>query len=111
MLFVAKEGASKGFISAFSCKKLLAAAGNRVDEPSIPHREHANQVRRNKQRLLEQIQSHRFQDWDRDQDPETHCYDTEWPSQLQFFSPDLDSRNHKPTGLLSQKLIATFCGF
>ncbi|XP_038593836.1 rho guanine nucleotide exchange factor 33 isoform X3 [Micropterus salmoides] len=61
--------------------------------------EHANQVRRNKQRLLEQIQSHRFQDWDRDQDPETHCYDTEWPSQLQFFSPDLDSRNHKPTGI------------
>ncbi|XP_040905220.1 rho guanine nucleotide exchange factor 33 [Toxotes jaculatrix] len=61
--------------------------------------EHANQVKRSKQRLLEQIQSHRFQDWDRDRDPEAHCYDTEWPSQLPFFSPDLDSRNHKPAGL------------
>ncbi|XP_039995640.1 rho guanine nucleotide exchange factor 33 [Xiphias gladius] len=61
--------------------------------------EHANQVRRNKQRLLEQIQSHRFQDWDQDRDPETHCYEQEWHPQLPFFSPDLDSRNHKPTGL------------
>ncbi|XP_041804093.1 rho guanine nucleotide exchange factor 33 [Chelmon rostratus] len=61
--------------------------------------ERANQVNRSKQRLLEQIQSHRFQDWDRDKDPETHCSDSEWPSQLPFFSPDLDSRNHKPTGL------------
>ncbi|XP_074503264.1 rho guanine nucleotide exchange factor 33 [Sebastes fasciatus] len=59
--------------------------------------EHANQVKQSKQRLLEQIQSHRFQDWD--QDAETHCYDTEWPSQLPFFSPDLDSRNHRPSGL------------
>ncbi|KAK9541166.1 hypothetical protein VZT92_001231 [Zoarces viviparus] len=59
--------------------------------------EHANQVKRSKQRLLEQIQAHRFQDWD--QEPETHCYESEWPSQLPFFSPDLDSRNHKPTGL------------
>eukprot|EP00064_Thunnus_orientalis_P003122 superscaffoldBa00000247_g3130 len=61
--------------------------------------EHANQVKRSKQRLLEQIQTHRFQDWDRDQDPETHCYETEWPSQLPFFSPELDSRNHKPAGI------------
>ncbi|XP_044070879.1 rho guanine nucleotide exchange factor 33 isoform X2 [Siniperca chuatsi] len=61
--------------------------------------EHANQAKGSKQRLLEQIQSHRFQDWDRDQDTETHCYDTEWPSQLQFFSPDLDSRNQKSIGL------------
>ncbi|XP_069394860.1 rho guanine nucleotide exchange factor 33 isoform X1 [Paralichthys olivaceus] len=59
--------------------------------------EHANQVKRSKQRLLEQMQSHRFQDWDRD--PESHCYDSEWPSQLPFFNPVLDSRNHKPTGL------------
>ncbi|XP_037322398.2 rho guanine nucleotide exchange factor 33 isoform X2 [Pungitius pungitius] len=57
--------------------------------------EHANQVKRSKQRLLEQIQSHRFQDWD----PESHGYDSEWPPQLPFFNPDLDSRNHKPTGL------------
>ncbi|CAK6960759.1 rho guanine nucleotide exchange factor 33 [Scomber scombrus] len=61
--------------------------------------EHANQVKRSKQRLLEQIPSHRFQDWDRNQDPETHCYDTEWASQLPFYSPELDSRNHKPAGL------------
>ncbi|KAM7408380.1 hypothetical protein PAMA_002210 [Pampus argenteus] len=61
--------------------------------------DHANQVKRSKQRLLEQIQSHRFQDWDRDQDPESRCYDTEWPSQLPFFSPELDSRNHKSAGL------------
>lgn len=66
-------------------------------------REHANQVKRSKQRLLEQIQSHRFPDWDREQDPET--YDTEWPSQLQFFNPELDPRNHKPSGLWSQKLL------
>ncbi|KAG8000303.1 Rho guanine nucleotide exchange factor 33 [Nibea albiflora] len=58
--------------------------------------EHANQVKRSKQRLLEQIQSHHFQDWDRDQDSENH-YDTEWPSQLPFYSPDLNSRNQKPT--------------
>uniref|UniRef100_A0A8D3E8M7 DH domain-containing protein n=2 Tax=Scophthalmus maximus TaxID=52904 RepID=A0A8D3E8M7_SCOMX len=61
--------------------------------------EHANQVKRSKQRLLEQMQSHRFQDWERDRDPEGHCYDSDWPPQLPFFSPDLDPRSHKPTGL------------
>ncbi|KAM6997108.1 rho guanine nucleotide exchange factor 33 [Tautogolabrus adspersus] len=61
--------------------------------------EHANQVKQSKQRLLEQIQSHRFQAWDRDQDSESHGYDPEWPPQLQFFSPNMDSRNHKQTGL------------
>uniref|UniRef100_UPI0037E982C8 rho guanine nucleotide exchange factor 33 n=1 Tax=Semicossyphus pulcher TaxID=241346 RepID=UPI0037E982C8 len=61
--------------------------------------EHANQVKQSKQRLLEQIQSHRFQTWDQDQDSDAHCYDTEWPPQLQFFSPSMDSRNHKPTAL------------
>ncbi|KAK2824550.1 hypothetical protein Q5P01_021725 [Channa striata] len=59
--------------------------------------EHSNQVRHSKQRLLEQIQSHRFQDWDRDQDPDTKCYDRDWATQLPFYSPD--SRIHKPTGL------------
>ncbi|XP_026209408.1 rho guanine nucleotide exchange factor 33 isoform X2 [Anabas testudineus] len=59
--------------------------------------QHANYAKHSKQQLLEQIQSHRFQDWDRDQDPETHCYDREWPSQHPFYSPD--SRNHKATGL------------
>ncbi|XP_013873031.1 rho guanine nucleotide exchange factor 33 isoform X2 [Austrofundulus limnaeus] len=61
--------------------------------------EHANMVRRRKQCLLEQIQSHRFQDWNRNQDPEKHCYETEWPSHLPLFSSDLDSRTQKPTGL------------
>nr|XP_020457478.1 rho guanine nucleotide exchange factor 33 [Monopterus albus] len=60
-------------------------------------REHANQARDSKQRLLEQIQSHCFQD--RDQESETHGYDREWTSQLPFFSHDLDSRSYKPTGL------------
>ncbi|XP_022054184.2 rho guanine nucleotide exchange factor 33 [Acanthochromis polyacanthus] len=79
--------------------------GNNVGSPypcsSTAMIDHANQVKRRKQCLLEQIQSHRFQDWDRDQDPEAHCYDADWPSQLPLFSPDLDSRNHKPTGLSS----------
>ncbi|XP_041645860.1 rho guanine nucleotide exchange factor 33 isoform X3 [Cheilinus undulatus] len=63
-------------------------------------REHANQVKQSKQRLLEQIQSHHFQVWDRDQDSESHG-SHDWPSQLQFFSSNMDSRNHKPTGLVS----------
>lgn len=68
------------------------------------HREHVNQVRQSKQRLLEQIQQvHRFQEWDRDrdqdQDPEVHRYGSEWPTQLPFYSPELDPRNHKPSGL------------
>ncbi|XP_041645859.1 rho guanine nucleotide exchange factor 33 isoform X2 [Cheilinus undulatus] len=62
--------------------------------------EHANQVKQSKQRLLEQIQSHHFQVWDRDQDSESHG-SHDWPSQLQFFSSNMDSRNHKPTGLVS----------
>ncbi|XP_075902287.1 uncharacterized protein arhgef33 isoform X2 [Nelusetta ayraudi] len=62
--------------------------------------EHSNQVRQSKQRLLEQIQQiHRFQEWDRDQDPELHCYGSEWPSQLPFYNPELDPRNHKPSAL------------
>lgn len=57
-------------------------------------------MRQSKQRLLEQIQQiHRFQEWDRDQDPELHCYGSEWPSQLPFYNPELDPRNHKPSGL------------
>uniref|UniRef100_A0A667ZKF4 Rho guanine nucleotide exchange factor (GEF) 33 n=1 Tax=Myripristis murdjan TaxID=586833 RepID=A0A667ZKF4_9TELE len=60
--------------------------------------EHANQVKRSKQRLLEQIQSRRFQDWDRDRDPEPHRYDPDRTSHLPFFSPD---PNHKPAGLHS----------
>uniref|UniRef100_A0AAV2JK67 DH domain-containing protein n=1 Tax=Knipowitschia caucasica TaxID=637954 RepID=A0AAV2JK67_KNICA len=50
--------------------------------------EHA---KRNKQRLLEQMQSHRFQDWDRD----SERYEPEWP----FLNTEMESRNHKPPGL------------
>lgn len=67
-------------------------------------REHANQVKQSKQRLLEQIQSHRFQEWDKGLSPEIHCYDAEWPSKLPIFSPDLNSRNHKPTGYCFEDL-------
>ncbi|XP_034538200.1 rho guanine nucleotide exchange factor 33 [Notolabrus celidotus] len=61
--------------------------------------EQANQVKQSKQRLLDQIHSHRFQAWEREQNSESHCYDTDWVPQLQFFSPNVESRNHKPTGL------------
>ncbi|XP_008427060.1 rho guanine nucleotide exchange factor 33 isoform X2 [Poecilia reticulata] len=61
--------------------------------------EHANMVKRRKQCLLEQIQSHRFQDWAHSQDAQSHCYNTEWPSQVPFFGHNLDSRNPKQTGL------------
>uniref|UniRef100_A0A087XGX7 Rho guanine nucleotide exchange factor (GEF) 33 n=1 Tax=Poecilia formosa TaxID=48698 RepID=A0A087XGX7_POEFO len=61
--------------------------------------EHANMVKRRKQCLLEQIQSHRFQDWDHSQDAQSHCYNADWPSQVPFFSHNLDSRNPKQTGL------------
>ncbi|KAK2921643.1 hypothetical protein Q8A73_001128 [Channa argus] len=66
--------------------------------PCIPVMlEHSNQVRHSKQPLLEQIQSHHFQDWDRGQDLQTNCYEREWPTQLPFYSPD--SRSRKLTGL------------
>lgn len=71
---------------------------------SASYREHANHVKQSKQRLLEQIQSHHFRQWDRDLDPEIHCYDTEWHTQLPYFSPDIDLRNHKPTGPWSEML-------
>ncbi|KAF7644911.1 hypothetical protein LDENG_00213750 [Lucifuga dentata] len=61
--------------------------------------EHANHMKHSKQHLLEQVQSRHFQDWDRDQDHESHCYDSDRPSQLPYFSSDLDSRNHKSTVL------------
>ncbi|XP_029554526.1 rho guanine nucleotide exchange factor 33 isoform X6 [Salmo trutta] len=57
-----------------------------------PYREHANQVKRSKQRHLEQIQSRRFQDWE----SEAHHSDSPIP----FFSPDTNPRL-KPPGLQS----------
>lgn len=63
-----------------------------------PCRDPVNQAKQSKQRLLEQIQSHRFQEWNQEPGPEIHCHNKEWPSQMQFFSPNLDSRKHKLTG-------------
>lgn len=60
--------------------------------PLSPHREHANQVKCSKQRLLEQIQSRRFQDWE----SEAHHSDSPIP----FLSPDTNPRL-KPPGLQS----------
>lgn len=77
----------------------LEVAFNKASEFSF-FREHANMVRRRKQCLLEQIQSHHLQDWNHNQDHEKHCYDTEWPSHLPLFSSELDSRNPKLTGLV-----------
>lgn len=65
-------------------------------------------VKRRKQCLLEQIQSHRFQDWDHSQDPQSHSYNAEWPSQMPFFSHNLDSRNPKQTGMLAKR-AAGYC--
>lgn len=67
-------------------------------------------VKRRKQCLLEQIQSHRFQDWDHSQDPQGRCYNAEWPSQVPFFSHNLDSRNPKQTGMWSKELLAVVSG-
>ncbi|XP_068184361.1 rho guanine nucleotide exchange factor 33 isoform X2 [Antennarius striatus] len=91
----------------YTMKQLLKSveSGIQANNMGLPYPcssamlEHANQVKRSKQRLLEQIQSHRFQNWDREQDHESQCYDIEWPSQMLYFSPDLDSRNHKSAGL------------
>ncbi|XP_055083188.1 rho guanine nucleotide exchange factor 33 [Periophthalmus magnuspinnatus] len=52
------------------------------------------QAKRNKQRLLEQMQTRRFPDWDHDHDPER--YVPEWASQLPFFNTDMDSRHKSP---------------
>nr|XP_057914216.1 rho guanine nucleotide exchange factor 33 [Doryrhamphus excisus] len=65
-------------------------------------RNHASQAKHSKQRLLEQIQSHRFHDWDRD--PETKPY--EWPSQLQHYSPDVDSRKRKGLGCIPESQVS-----
>lgn len=57
-----------------------------------------NQAKQSKQRLLEQIQAHGFQDWNQDLGPEIYTGHKEWTSQMQFFSPNLESRKHKHTG-------------
>ncbi|TNM99482.1 hypothetical protein fugu_012515 [Takifugu bimaculatus] len=84
-----------------SIKHLLKTVDN-ISSPyhcSAPVLDPVNQAKQSKQRLLEQIQSHRFQEWNQEPGPEIHCHNNEWPSQMQFFSPNLDSRKHKLTGL------------
>ncbi|XP_037127928.1 rho guanine nucleotide exchange factor 33 isoform X5 [Syngnathus acus] len=87
--------------SRSSMKQLLRNMEGGLQGSPYPHsKEHANQAKHSKQRLLEQIQSsHRFHERDRVQEPEVNCYDPEWGTQLQFCSPDVDSRKHKATGL------------
>ncbi|XP_061140585.1 rho guanine nucleotide exchange factor 33 isoform X1 [Syngnathus typhle] len=87
--------------SRSSMKQLLRNMEGGLQVSPYPHsKEHANQAKHSKQRLLEQIQSsHRFHERDRVQEPEVNCYDAEWGTQLQFYSPDVDSRKHKATGL------------
>ncbi|XP_067092956.1 rho guanine nucleotide exchange factor 33 [Osmerus mordax] len=65
--------------------------------------EHANQVKRSKQRLLEQIQSRRFQDWERERDNEPHLrYDQDHrPSPIPFHPPDHPDPRLKLSGLHS----------
>ncbi|XP_053730185.1 rho guanine nucleotide exchange factor 33 isoform X5 [Synchiropus splendidus] len=59
--------------------------------------DHSNHIKQSKQRLLEQMQSHRYQNWE--EDSNTSNYEREWHSNTPYFSPDTDSRNHQLTGL------------
>ncbi|XP_077438015.1 rho guanine nucleotide exchange factor 33 [Vanacampus margaritifer] len=90
--------------SRSSMKQLLRTMEGGLQGSPYPHSstvlEHTKLAKHSKQRLLEQIQSsHRFHERDRMQVPEFNCYDPEWPPQLHYYNPDVDSRKHKPTGL------------
>ncbi|XP_014010432.1 rho guanine nucleotide exchange factor 33 isoform X3 [Salmo salar] len=95
-----KRSTMKQFFKNVDCGNVMQAnemgspypSSNAILLPLSPHREHANQVKCSKQRLLEQIQSRRFQDWE----SEAHHSDSAIP----FFSPDTDPRL-KPPGLQS----------
>ncbi|XP_041739690.1 rho guanine nucleotide exchange factor 33-like isoform X1 [Coregonus clupeaformis] len=81
----------KQFFKNVDCGNIMQA--NEMGSPystSNAILEHANQVKRSKQRLLEQIQSRHFQDWE----SEAHHSDSPIP----FFSPDTNPRL-KPPGL------------
>ncbi|XP_029554522.1 rho guanine nucleotide exchange factor 33 isoform X2 [Salmo trutta] len=83
----------KQFFKNVDCGNVMQA--NEMGSPyptSNAILEHANQVKRSKQRHLEQIQSRRFQDWE----SEAHHSDSPIP----FFSPDTNPRL-KPPGLQS----------
>ncbi|XP_045556932.1 rho guanine nucleotide exchange factor 33 isoform X4 [Salmo salar] len=88
-----KRSTMKQFFKNVDCGNVMQA--NEMGSPypsSNAILEHANQVKCSKQRLLEQIQSRRFQDWE----SEAHHSDSAIP----FFSPDTDPRL-KPPGLQS----------
>ncbi|XP_055784106.1 rho guanine nucleotide exchange factor 33-like [Salvelinus fontinalis] len=88
-----KRSTMKQFFKNVDCGNVMQA--NEMGSPyptSNAILEHANQVKRSKQRHLEQIQSRRFQDWE----SEAHHSDSPIP----FFSPDTNPRL-KPPGLQS----------
>ena len=60
-------------------------------------------MKRSKQKLLEQIQSRRFQDWERERDKEPHLrYDQDHrPSPIPFYPPDHPDPRLKLSGLHS----------
>ncbi|KAM9804094.1 rho guanine nucleotide exchange factor 33 [Neosynchiropus ocellatus] len=71
---------------------------NHLGSP-YPHNmlDHSNHIKQSKQRLLEQMQSHRYQNWE--EEPDTNNYEREWHSNTPYLSPEMDPRNHKLTGL------------
>ncbi|XP_029554523.1 rho guanine nucleotide exchange factor 33 isoform X3 [Salmo trutta] len=95
-----KRSTMKQFFKNVDCGNVMQAnemgspypTSNAILLSLSPYREHANQVKRSKQRHLEQIQSRRFQDWE----SEAHHSDSPIP----FFSPDTNPRL-KPPGLQS----------
>nr|XP_046207893.1 rho guanine nucleotide exchange factor 33-like [Oncorhynchus gorbuscha] len=88
-----KRSTMKQFFKNVDCGNVMQA--NEMGSPyptSNAILEHGNQVKRSKQRHLEQIQSRRFLDWE----SEAHHSDSPIP----FFSPDTNPRL-KPPGLQS----------
>ncbi|KAG7462819.1 hypothetical protein MATL_G00188750 [Megalops atlanticus] len=83
-----KRSAMKQFFKTVDC-------GVQADEMGSPFPsgkallQHASQVKRSKQRLLEQMQTKRFPDWE----PEPRRYDTaDGVTAVPFFTPDMDPR-------------------
>ncbi|XP_061915541.1 rho guanine nucleotide exchange factor 33 isoform X3 [Entelurus aequoreus] len=91
--------------SRSSMKQLLRTMDGGIQGSPYPHNSsmlnHASQTKHSKQ-----IQSQRFHDWDRDQDREPSRYEPEWPSQLQYFSPDVDSRKQKGLGIIPESEVS-----
>ncbi|XP_034041386.1 rho guanine nucleotide exchange factor 33 isoform X2 [Thalassophryne amazonica] len=87
--------------------------GNSVGSPyptSCSMLEHGNKVKRSKHHLLEQIPSCHFHNWDgnRNLDFDPHRYDSEWPSQLQLFSANLDSQKTGLDSIPESNVAETF---